>query len=138
MFFTSAPIFIYGLYEQYKSTRELTADPYLYRTVTRNKYLTKREFFRWVALGVWHSSVSFFFTYALFAPGASFASNGTVNCPLTFFLSFSLSSCDVNVCHTIFAAKQLVSIWRVCFHDSLCHRAYQGELTTFFLLLNCF
>ncbi|XP_056006402.1 phospholipid-transporting ATPase IF-like isoform X4 [Ostrea edulis] len=63
---TSLPIFIYSLFEQHISQRDLIEKPHLYKNITRNSKLDKRNFLRWNVLGLWHVFVFFFGVLFLF------------------------------------------------------------------------
>jgi len=76
---TSAPIFLFGLFEQKVSIDKIEKNPYLYRTIALNKNLTFPQFLKWNFLAFWHSVTAFFFGYAMFATGAPFAIDGKLS-----------------------------------------------------------
>lgn len=73
---TAAPILIFGLFEQRVNIPTLEKNPYLYRVITRNRYLKMLHFIKWNLLGVWHAIVIYFFTYAIYSPAASLTQDG--------------------------------------------------------------
>ena len=77
--FTSAPILAYGLFEQKHKITKIEKNPYLYRSITKNKNLSALQFFKWMAFGIWHSLVAFFFTAGLSATTASFSQDGKMS-----------------------------------------------------------
>lgn len=66
IFFTSAPIFIFGLFEQNINSERLLRDPVLYRKIAKNQLLSIKEFAIWLFEGFWHSLVAFFGFYFFF------------------------------------------------------------------------
>lgn len=74
--FTAAPILLFGLFEQKIGIEKLAKNPYLYRTIKKNRTLRTFEFAKWNSLALWHSVISFFFAYALFSRNNSFTDDG--------------------------------------------------------------
>jgi phospholipid-translocating ATPase len=77
--FTSMPIFLFGLFEQRYEIKKIEKNPYLYRLITRNKFLSASEFCKWSFLGLWHSLCAYFFAYGLYAYSSHFSNNGTLS-----------------------------------------------------------
>lgn len=77
--FTSVPIFLFGLFEQRFEISKIEKNPYLYRLITHNKYLSSSEFLKWSFLGLWHSLCAYFFAYGLYAYSSHFAPSGTLS-----------------------------------------------------------
>ncbi|XP_062573567.1 phospholipid-transporting ATPase IF-like [Saccostrea cucullata] len=73
---TSLPIFIYSLFEQHISQRDLIEKPQLYKEITKNKMLNKKNFLKWNALGLWHVFVFFFGVVFLFGNDVPLWPNG--------------------------------------------------------------
>ncbi|XP_060071091.1 phospholipid-transporting ATPase IF-like [Ylistrum balloti] len=74
--FTSLPIFIYSLFEQTLSQKELLQNPRLYKKNARNAALSFKSFVKWNFLGLWHSAVFFFGVYFLVGNDISIFSDG--------------------------------------------------------------
>ncbi|XP_068732876.1 LOW QUALITY PROTEIN: phospholipid-transporting ATPase IF-like [Montipora capricornis] len=70
IFFTSLPIFVYGIFEQNIGSDALQNEPRLYRDLSKNYRLSWTEFFFWIASGYWHSLVLFFGSYFFFQSGS--------------------------------------------------------------------
>ncbi|XP_027044475.1 probable phospholipid-transporting ATPase IF [Pocillopora damicornis] len=66
IFFTSLPIFVYGIFEQNVNGDALQSQPHLYRDLSKNYRLSWTEFFFWVMSGYWHALVFFFGSYFFF------------------------------------------------------------------------
>ncbi|XP_022336878.2 phospholipid-transporting ATPase IF-like isoform X6 [Crassostrea virginica] len=73
---TSLPIFIYSLFEQHISQHDLLDKPHLYKNITRNSKLDKKNFLQWNILGLWHVFVFFFGVVFLFGNDVSLWPNG--------------------------------------------------------------
>ena len=81
IFYTSCPVFTYGLQEQPFSSKTLMHHPMLYQTISRNALLAWKEFFLWSAFAIWHSIVCFFvpyFSWSFFTPITDWSSFGTL------------------------------------------------------------
>ncbi|XP_076173411.1 phospholipid-transporting ATPase IF isoform X2 [Ptiloglossa arizonensis] len=61
--FTSLPILVFGLLEQDYSADRLLRYPYMYKIYKKNYLLSKKQFYLWTALGVWHTIIIYFMTY---------------------------------------------------------------------------
>ena len=76
IFWTSLPIFIFGLLEQNLRAKVLLGRPVLYRRLANNCLLTLREFFLWFLYGLWHTVAIFFGWYLYFVYGLNITSKG--------------------------------------------------------------
>nr|CAD7461211.1 unnamed protein product [Timema tahoe] len=63
--FTSLPILIYGLFEQNYSDVKLLECPHLYKEIANNVLMSWCSFLKWIAFGVWHTTVIFYIPYFL-------------------------------------------------------------------------
>ncbi|XP_074634074.1 phospholipid-transporting ATPase IF-like isoform X2 [Acropora palmata] len=70
IFFTSLPIFVYGIFEQNIESEALQSQPRLYRDLAKNYRLSWTEFFFWIASGYWHALVLFFGSFFFFQSGS--------------------------------------------------------------------
>ncbi|XP_055911136.1 phospholipid-transporting ATPase IF isoform X2 [Eupeodes corollae] len=64
--YTSVPIFFISLTEQLFTQNELMNKPELYMRNTNNKQLHWPYFLQWVAFGIYHAVIIFYFAYGLF------------------------------------------------------------------------
>lgn len=63
IFFSSCPIFFYGLTEQPYSADVLMRDPLLYKKNRKNNLMTFKKFLPWLISAMWHSVVAYFLPY---------------------------------------------------------------------------
>lgn len=78
VFYTSAPILLFGLCEQKVAINKLESNPYLYTTIKNNRLLTWWEFIRWNIQALWHSLVAFFFAYGIYVSNTALSSDGKI------------------------------------------------------------
>ncbi|XP_022095115.1 probable phospholipid-transporting ATPase IF isoform X2 [Acanthaster planci] len=69
--YTSLPILIYGIVEQHLSSEMLVENPRLYREIQKNAKLTWIQCVYWLALGMLHAVVIYYFTMLVFKNDAS-------------------------------------------------------------------
>lgn len=58
--FTSLPILVYGLFDQNIPADLLMSRPHLYKANAKNAAMSWLMFFKWIAFGLWQSSVMYF------------------------------------------------------------------------------
>ncbi|KAM9966517.1 hypothetical protein ACTFIR_006735 [Dictyostelium discoideum] len=75
--FTSLPPFFYGLFEKDIDEESIMENPNLYKSIQQSQILSKKSFFVWNLLGLWHSLVTFFGVKLLFVNDVM-SSNGHV------------------------------------------------------------
>ena len=86
IFWTSLPIFIFGLLEQNLKSKALLKNPVLYKRLSKNYLLTLREFCLWFLYGLWHTVAIFYSWYFYFHYGLNITSKGN------FFSTLSSSN----------------------------------------------
>ncbi|VDO06441.1 unnamed protein product [Rodentolepis nana] len=95
---TSIPIIFYGIFEQRLPETVLMTVPNIYMTISKNRYLSWKNFFIWMGLSVWHGIVIFFGTYFLAAEGVSNGGNeGNAMGVLEGFGSFMINCVFIGV-----------------------------------------
>ena len=60
LLYTAVPIFVFALLAQNLDATKLLANPFLYRRISNNRLLSKRELFVWFLHGIWHSFAIYF------------------------------------------------------------------------------
>ena len=90
IFWTSLPIFIFGLLEQNLKSKALLKNPVLYKRLSKNYLLTLREFCLWFLYGLWHTAAIFYSWYFYFHYGLNISSKGNFFqlCHLLIFYNF--------------------------------------------------
>lgn len=73
---TSFPIIFYGIFEQRLPESVLMTVPGIYKTISKNEYLSWKNFLIWITFSIWHGIVIFFGTYFLATEGVSNGGNG--------------------------------------------------------------
>ncbi|CAL8134314.1 unnamed protein product [Orchesella dallaii] len=63
IFFSSVPIFIFGLTEQPYSSETLLSQPHLYKRNRKNALMTVNKFLPWFLSSLWHSVVCYYLPY---------------------------------------------------------------------------
>ena len=76
IFWTSLPIFIFGLLEQNLKSKALLKNPVLYKRLSKNYLLTLREFCLWFLYGLWHTAAIFYSWYFYFYYALNITSKG--------------------------------------------------------------
>ncbi|VDP76771.1 unnamed protein product [Echinostoma caproni] len=74
---TSLPIFLYGVFEKPVPRSTLLAFPALYRSIVRNRGLSRLNFLMWICLAVWHAFVIFFGAYFVAFQGQASGGSST-------------------------------------------------------------
>ncbi|ODN03512.1 putative phospholipid-transporting ATPase IH [Orchesella cincta] len=63
IFFSSVPIFVFGLTEQPYSAETLLSQPHLYKRNRKNSLMTVKKFLPWFLSSLWHSVVVYYLPY---------------------------------------------------------------------------
>ena len=79
IFWTSLPIFIFGLLEQNLKSKHLLNNPSLYQRISKNRLLKLREFLLWFLTGLWHAVAIYFGWYLYFVYGLNITEKGKFN-----------------------------------------------------------
>ena len=91
IFWTSLPIFIFGLLEQNLKSKVLLKNPVLYKRISKNYLLTLREFVLWFLYGLWHTAAIFYSWYFYFKYGLNITSKGDLTKALKMNLSLTFA-----------------------------------------------
>ena len=78
IFWTSLPIFIFGLLEQNIKSKHLLNNPALYKRISQNKLLRMEEFLLWFLTGLWHAVAIYFGWYLYFVNGLNITEKETL------------------------------------------------------------
>ncbi|VDO00787.1 unnamed protein product [Rodentolepis nana] len=68
---TSSPIVVYGIMEMRYPETVLLSTPMIYKAISRNAFLSWKNFALWNTFGLWHSIVLFYGCYILASEGVS-------------------------------------------------------------------
>jgi phospholipid-translocating ATPase len=79
VFFTAAPILVFGILDQDVSREMSLRYPFLYEIGRKKLYFNNRVFVQWMVCGLWHSLVVFIIPYFALSNGAITFSDGRSN-----------------------------------------------------------
>ncbi|KAL5277152.1 ATP11B family protein [Megaselia abdita] len=117
--YTSLPIYFISLTEKPYKEETLMSTPSLYKKNTNNKYLHWKYFLYWVAYGVYHGLIVFYFAYCLFTGNDTFVNYGGINSFQTsgfsMFGTFMMQAVVVIVNLKLWMESKYQSYWHIAF-----------------------
>ncbi|XP_058063348.1 phospholipid-transporting ATPase IF [Anopheles bellator] len=139
--YTAIPVLVLALTEKPHDEATLLKNPHLYQEVARNRQYAWKYFIGWMLLGIYHSTVIYFFVYAVWTinpaiyaswpPTSSFACYGTVLMHALVVLVNLKLLLEAIFKTAIFIASILLSIFAFMastFVYNLLHINYDGSM----------